>query len=112
LAFQDFILLVNGFYQLIYFLLLFHGKVCKKRRQIIIIFTRATLIIKSSIFGGVSRVYLLFALLGYDTLVDDIGEEGPLLMAMLAVSSSEESVELSLESHSFHMCASSPFFLW
>jgi hypothetical protein len=47
---------------------LFHGKVCKKRSQIIIIFTRATLIIGSSVFGGISRMYLLlFAILGSDT---------------------------------------------
>jgi hypothetical protein len=76
LAFQDFILVINGFYQFIDFLLLFYGKVCKKRRQIIILFTRATIIIGSSIFGGDSRVYLiLFALLGHKTLVSDIGEE-------------------------------------
>jgi hypothetical protein len=57
-----------------------YGKVCKKRRQIIILFTRATLIIESSIFGGVSRVYLLlFALFGHETLVDDIGEEDTLV---------------------------------
>jgi hypothetical protein len=44
--------------------------------------------------------------------VADVGEEErPLLTAMLAASSSEESVELSLESHSRHMCASPPFFL-
>jgi hypothetical protein len=76
LAFQDFILLDNGFYQFIDFLLLFYGKGCKKRRQIIILFTRATLIIGSSIFGGVSRVYLLhFSLLGHEALVADVGEE-------------------------------------
>jgi hypothetical protein len=63
------------FYQFINFLLLFFGKVCKKRRQIIILFTRATLIIESSIFGGVSRVYLLFALLGHEALVANVGEE-------------------------------------
>jgi hypothetical protein len=80
LAFQDFILLVNGFYQFIYFLLLFYGKVCKKKRQIIILFTRATLIIGSSIFQGVSRIYLLlFSLLSHETLVADVGEEDILI---------------------------------
>jgi hypothetical protein len=44
--------------------------------------------------------------------VADIGEEEALVAAMLAVSSSEEdSVELSLESHSRPICASPPFFL-
>jgi hypothetical protein len=39
-------------------------------------------------------------------------KRSPLLMAMLAVSSSsEESVELSSESHSLQTCASPPFFL-
>jgi hypothetical protein len=79
LAFQDFILLVNGFYKFIDFLLLFYGKVCKKRRQIIILFTRATLIIGSNVFGGVSRVYLLFVILGHETLVGDIWEEKTLV---------------------------------
>jgi hypothetical protein len=51
LAFQDIILLVNGFYQFINVLLLIFNKVCKKRSQIIIIITRATLIIGSSVFG-------------------------------------------------------------
>jgi hypothetical protein len=52
----------------------------QKRRHIIILFTRATLIIGSSIFGGVSRVYLLlFALLGHETLVADVGEEKTLV---------------------------------
>jgi hypothetical protein len=75
LAFQDFILLVSGFYELINSLLLFHGKVCKKR-QINILFTRATLIIGSSIFGGISRMHLLlFAILGHETFVADVGEE-------------------------------------
>jgi hypothetical protein len=41
-----------------------------------------------------------------------LGKRRPLLTAMLAASSlEEESVELSSESHSRHMCASSPFFL-
>jgi hypothetical protein len=41
-----------------------------------------------------------------------LGKRRPLLTAMLAASSSkEESVELSSESHSRHMWASSPFFL-
>jgi hypothetical protein len=55
---------------------LFYGKVCKKRGQIIIIFTRATLIIGSSIFRGISRMYLLlFAILGHETFMANIGEE-------------------------------------
>jgi hypothetical protein len=42
--------------------------------------------------------------------VADVGKENTFLMAMLAASSSaEESVELSLESHSLPMCASPPF---
>jgi hypothetical protein len=41
-----------------------------------------------------------------------LGKRRPLLMAMLAASSSEEeSVELSSESHSQHTLASLPFFL-
>jgi hypothetical protein len=41
-----------------------------------------------------------------------LGKRRPLLMAMLAASSSEEeSVELSSESHSRHTWASPPFFL-
>src|SRR5688572_33166022 len=40
-----------------------------------------------------------------------LGKRRPLLMAMLAVSSSEESEELSSESHSRHTWASPPFFL-
>jgi hypothetical protein len=40
------------------------------------------------------------------------GKRRPLLMVMFAASSlSEESVELSSESHSHTMCASPPFFL-
>jgi hypothetical protein len=112
LAFQDFILLINGFYQFIDFLLLFYGKVCKKRRQIIILFTRATLIIESSIFGGVSRVYLLFALLVHETLVADVGEEKTLVDGDVGgVLVGGGAVELSLESHSLPLCASPPFFL-
>jgi hypothetical protein len=52
----------------------------QKEKTIIILFTRATLIIESSVFGGVSRVYLLlFALLGHETLVADIREEKTLV---------------------------------
>jgi hypothetical protein len=41
-----------------------------------------------------------------------LGNRSPLLMTMMAASSSEEeSVELSLESHSRPMCALPPFFL-
>jgi hypothetical protein len=48
----------------------------KRERQIIIIFTRATLIIGSGVFGGISRMYLLiFAILGHETLMADVGEE-------------------------------------
>jgi hypothetical protein len=55
---------------------LFYGEVCKKRRRVIILFTRTTLITESSIFDGVSSVYLfLLALLGHETLVADVGEE-------------------------------------
>jgi hypothetical protein len=40
-----------------------------------------------------------------------LGKRRPLLTEMLVASSSEESVELSSESHSRHMWASPPFFL-
>jgi hypothetical protein len=50
--------------------------VCKKRSQIIIIITRATLIIGSSVFGVISRMYiLLFAILSHEAFVAVIGEE-------------------------------------
>jgi hypothetical protein len=51
------------------------GKVCKNRSQIITIITRATLIIRSSVFGGISRMYLLFAILSHEAFVADVGEE-------------------------------------
>jgi hypothetical protein len=60
----------------LFFSFFLYGKVCKKRGQIIIFFTRATLIIGSSIFGCISKMYLLvFAILGHETFVADVGEE-------------------------------------
>jgi hypothetical protein len=59
---------------------LFHAEVGKKSKQIIFIFTRATLITRCCIFGGGSRLYLLFlAVLGHETLVADVGEEEALV---------------------------------
>jgi hypothetical protein len=56
------------------FFLLIHGEVCKKGSQIIIIFTRATIIVKSSVFWSISRMYLLlFAILSHETFVADVG---------------------------------------
>jgi hypothetical protein len=53
-----------------------HVKVGKKGKQIILIFTRATLITRCCIFGGGSRFYLLpFAVLFHEALVADVGEE-------------------------------------
>jgi hypothetical protein len=101
LAFQDFILL--GFYQFIDFLFLFYCEICKKIRQIIILFIRATLIIGSSIFG-VYLVYTFFFLysLAMRHLWPTLGKRSPLFMVMLAAfSSKEELLELSSESHPF-----------
>jgi hypothetical protein len=53
-----------------------HVKVGKKDKQIILIFTRATLITRCFIFSVGSRFYLiLFAVLCHEALVDDVGEE-------------------------------------
>jgi hypothetical protein len=85
----------------------------KNRGQIIIFFTRATLIIEV-VYLGVSLEYTFFVLLSLAMrhLWPTLGKRRPLLMAMLAASSSEEeSMELSSESHSLPMCASPPFFL-
>jgi hypothetical protein len=44
------------------------------------IITRATLIIRSSVFGGISRMYLLlFAILSHEAFVADVGEEKSLV---------------------------------
>jgi hypothetical protein len=52
----------------------------QREKTNIIFFTRATLIIESSIFGGVSRAYhLLLSLLGHETLVVDVGEDDTLV---------------------------------
>jgi hypothetical protein len=44
--------------------------------------------------------FFFFVVLCHEELVADVGEEEALVEAMLAASSSEESVELSSESHS------------
>jgi hypothetical protein len=80
LAIQEFILLMNITYQFIQFFFLLHVKVGKKGKQIILIFTRATLITRCCIFGGGSRFYLLpFAILCREALVADVGEEKTLV---------------------------------
>jgi hypothetical protein len=80
LAIQEFILLMNSTYQFIQFFFLLHVKVGKKGKQIILIFTRATLITRCCIFGGGSRFYLLpFAVLCHEALVADVGEEKTLV---------------------------------
>jgi hypothetical protein len=57
-----------------------HVKVGKKSKQIILIFTRATLITRCCIFGGGSRFYLLpFVILCHEALVADVGEEKTLV---------------------------------
>jgi hypothetical protein len=80
LAIQEFILLMNSTYQFIQFFFLLHVNVCKKGKQIIPIFTRATLITRCCIFGGGSRFYLLpFVVLCHEALVADNGEEKTLV---------------------------------
>jgi hypothetical protein len=80
LAIQKFILLMNNTYQFIQFFFLLHVKVGKKGKQIILIFTRATLITRCCIFGGGSRFYLIhFAVLCHEALVADVGEEKTLV---------------------------------
>jgi hypothetical protein len=80
LAIQEFILLMNSTYQFIQFLFLLHVKVGKKGKQIILIFTRASLITRCCIFGGGSRFYLLlFAVFCHEALVADVGEEKTLV---------------------------------
>jgi hypothetical protein len=57
-----------------------HVKVGKNSKQIILIFTRATLITRCCIFGGGSRFYLLpFAVLCHEAIVADVGEEETLV---------------------------------
>jgi hypothetical protein len=59
---------------------LLHVKVSKKGKQIILIFTRATLITRCCIFSGGSRFYLLsFAILCHEALVANVGEEETLV---------------------------------
>jgi hypothetical protein len=51
-------------------------RLAKKGKQIILIFTRATLITRCCIFSGGSRFYLLpFVVLCHEALVADVGEE-------------------------------------
>jgi hypothetical protein len=51
-------------------------RLAKKGKQIILIFTRATLITRCCIFCGGSRFYLLLlAVLRHEALVADVGEE-------------------------------------
>jgi hypothetical protein len=101
LAIQEFILLMNSTYQFIQFFFLLHVKIGKKGKQIIFIFTSATLITRCCIFGRGSRFYLLpFVVLCHEALWPMLGKRSPLLKAMLAASSSEEElVELMSESH-------------
>src|SRR6187455_3567624 len=67
---------MNSTYQFIQFFFLLHVKVGKKGKQIILIFTRATLITRCCIYGGGSRFYLLpFVVLCHEALVADVGEE-------------------------------------
>ena len=112
LAIQEFILLMNNTYQFIQFLFLLHVKVGKKGKQIILIFTSATIITRCCIFGGGSRFYLLaFAVLCHEALVADVGEEDTLVdddVGGTTSLSEEESVELTSESHSRHTWASRP----
>jgi hypothetical protein len=77
------------------------------------IFTRTTLITRCSILGVVLDCTLfLLPSFAMKHLWPTFGKSRPLLMAMLAASSSEEeSVELSSESHSRHTWVSPPFFL-
>jgi hypothetical protein len=59
---------------------LLHVKVGKKTKQIILIFTRTTLITRCCIFSGGYRFYLLiFAVLCHEALVADVGEEEALV---------------------------------
>jgi hypothetical protein len=77
---QEFILLMNSTYQFIQFFFLLHVKVGKKGKQIILIFTRATLITRCCVFSGGFRFYLLpFAVLCHEALVADVGEEKSLV---------------------------------
>jgi hypothetical protein len=79
-AIQKFILLMNSIYQFIQFFFLLHVKVGKKCEQIILIFTKATLITRCCIFTGGSRFYLLlFAIFCHEALVADVGEEKALV---------------------------------
>jgi hypothetical protein len=76
-----------------------------KEKKIIILFTRAILIVGSNICGSVSRVYLLlFTLLGHDTLVANVGEEKTLVAGdvrgvLVGGGVSEALVGVSLLSH-------------
>jgi hypothetical protein len=80
LAIQEFIFLMNGSYLFIQFFLLLHVKIGKKGKQIILIFTRATLITRCSILGGGSSLYLLFlVVLCHEAFVADVGEEKSLV---------------------------------
>jgi hypothetical protein len=55
-------------------------RLAKKGKQIILIFTRATLITRCRIFGEGSRFYLLpFAILCHEALVADVREEEALV---------------------------------
>jgi hypothetical protein len=110
---QEFILLMNNTYQFIQFFFLLHVKVGKKGKQIILIFTRATLITRCCIFSGGSRFYLLpFAVLCHEALVADVGEEKSLVDGDVGgILVGGRAVELMSESHSRHTWASPPFFL-
>jgi hypothetical protein len=80
LAIQEFILLMNSTYQFIQFFFLLYVKIGKECKQIIFIFTRATLITRCCIFGGGSRFYLLpFSILCHEALVADSWKEKSLV---------------------------------
>jgi hypothetical protein len=110
LAFQDFILLDNGFYQFIDFHICSVVRFAKREDKSSFI----SLEIPSSsevVYLGMSLEYTFFFLpsLAMRHLWPMLGKRRPyLLMAMLAASSSEEE---SVESHSLPMCASPPLFL-
>src|SRR6187455_2057902 len=71
---------MNSTYQFIHFFFLLHVKVGKKGKQIILIFTRATLFTGCCIFGGGSRFYLLLlVVLCHEALVANVGEEETLV---------------------------------
>src|SRR5688572_32330621 len=101
LGVQEIILFMNGTNQFIKFLFLLHVEVGKKRAQVIFLITNIFITRGFISSGGFRFNLLLFAVLCHEALVADVGKRSPLVTAMLAASSSsEESLELSSESHS------------